>query len=366
MKAYRYRIYPSRKQTELLNHHLWLSKELWNRLLAEVKAQYEKDKTFPSKTALFKQVKQTGLYSQTAQEVVKRLYRGLQRKTKMKKQGKNAGFPRFKSFSQLKSLIYPQFGFSLDQRLNVTPFGSIAIKKHRAVQGKIKTLTIKRESSGKWYAIFSVEEELPIPKSNHGPAIGIDLGLMHFGTLSNGMRIKNPQHLKKWEEKLAFFQRQLSRKKKGSRNRVHARIKVARLHEKVANARKDFLHKTANQLLSNYSLIGLEQLRSQEMAMDGHGKNIHDVAWGMFTHILGCKAESAGCQVVFVNPKNTSKACSHCGKIVEKSLYERVHRCTHCGLSIDRDWNAAINILARATGGRPGSNACGDGRVIPS
>ena len=366
MKAYKFRIYPSKAQEREMKHHLWLSKELWNEMLASVKKRYEAEKKFLPKQELREIVKRKGLYSQVAQELVDRLQHALKRKVEMKKKGKKCGFPRFKSFDRMKSLVYPQFGFSLGRKLKVTPFGELAIKKHREINGKIKTLTIKREPSGKWFAIFTAEEPKPEPKQNDGPAVGMDLGLVNFAVLSDGTKIKNPHHLKKWEDRLAFQQRRLSRKTKGSKNRQKARIKVARLHEKVANTRRDFLHKLSTKLVSTYSFIAAEKLNSQDMAMNGHSKNINDAAWGMFAKMLCYKAEGAGSRVVFVEPKNTSKVCSRCGEVVEKTLWDRWHICPACGLSIDRDLNAAINILKRATLGHSESNACGDGAMAPS
>ena len=242
----------------------------------------------------------------------------------------------------------------------------MSIKRHREIKGKIKTLSLKREPSGKWFAIFAVIEPEPKPKSNAGPAIGIDLGLMNFATLSDETVIKNPHHFRRLEDKLAFQQRNLSRKKKRSKNQGKARLKVAKVHDQIANARKDYLHKTANFILSKYSLVAMEELQPQKMAMRGHAKGINDAAWGMFANILSYKAESAGSRVVFVNPRQTSSMCSRCGSNVRKSLYERSHNCNVCGLFIDRDINAAINILNRATGGTPGSNACQDDAIVSS
>ena len=366
IRAYKYRLYPSKRQTEILSYHLHISKELWNGMLARVKEQYGKEKKFPSKYELREMVKCKGLYSQAAQELVDRLLDAIRRKTKMKKQGKKCGFPRFKSFERMKSLAYPQSGFILNQRLEVTPFGSIPIKRHRATKGTIKTLMLKREPTGKWFAIFTAETPEIKPKENNGKAVGLDLGLMNFAALSDGTLIQNPYHFKKYGEKLSFHQRRLSRKKKRSKNRAKARLKVARCHEKIANARNDFLHKLSTKLVSSYSLIALEKLNAQNMAMQGHGKNINDAAWNTFTNMLCYKAEEAGCRIAFVNPKNTTKECSTCGNIVEKGLYERQHNCLNCGLSIDRDLNASINILKRATAGMVGSNAWGDGTTVSS
>lgn len=335
-------------------------------MLAAVKKRYDAEKKFPSKQELREVVKRKGLYSQVAQELVDRLQDALKRKVRAKKEGKRCGFPRFKSFDRMKSLVYPQFGFSLGRKLKVTPFGELAIKKHREISGQIKTLTIKGEPSGKWFAIFVAEEPKSEPMRNNDPAVGMDLGLVNFAVLSDGTKIKNPHHLNRWGDRLAFQQRRLSRKVKGGRNRRKARIKVARLHEKVANTRRDFLHKLSTKLVSTYSLIAAEKLNSQDMAMNGHGKNINDVAWGMFANMLCYKAGGAGSRVVFVEPENTSKMCSRCGEMVEKTLWDRQHICPKCGLSIDRDLNAARNILKRATLGHSGSNACGNGAVAPS
>ncbi len=360
MKTYKFRLYPTRMQNTEMQKHLWISKELWNKLLEKTIKRYDKEKKFYSKSELQLMVKKTGLYSQTAQGIAHRLHRALQAKVKAKKEGKKWGFPRFKNFDRMKTLLYPQSGFSLDKKLKVTPFGEINIKKHREMKGTVNTLTLKREASGKWFAVFCVEQEPEQPKINNGGQIGIDLGLMTFATLSNGEKIKNPHHLKTHEGRVAFYQRELSKKKKGSMNRKKAKRKVAFIHEKIANTRLDFLHKTANRLFSNYSLIAMEKLASQEMAMQGHGKSINDAGWNMFTNVLCYKAGNAGSKVVFVNPKNTSKECSNCGRLVNKTLWDRQHNCPSCGLSIDRDINAAINILNRATAGIAGSNACED------
>jgi putative transposase len=278
----------------------------------------------------------------------------------MRKLGKKAGFPRFKSFDRMKSLNYPQSGFWLNKKLKVTPFGELTIKQHRQIQGKIKTLTLKIEPTGKWYGIFAVEEEKKQPKINKGGKIGIDLGLKTFATLSNGEKINNPRHFRKVEAKLAIAQRKQSRKTKGSANRRKARLKVAILHERTANTRADFLHKESTKLVNNYSFIALEKIASKEMAEQNYGKSINDAGWNMFANMLDYKAESAGCEVVFVDARNTTKMCSDCGTLVPKDLTERVHNCPSCGLKMDRDLNASINILNRATAGIAESNASGD------
>ncbi|MCX6775318.1 MAG: RNA-guided endonuclease TnpB family protein [Candidatus Micrarchaeota archaeon] len=263
---------------------------------------------------------------------------------------------------------YPQYGtgFWLNEKLTVTPFGEIAIKKHREIKGRIKTLTLKREASGKWFAVFCVETPEEIPRENKGKTVGIDLGLKTFATLSDGEVIKNPRHFKKHEERLAFIQREFSKRKKGGSNRKRAKIRVAKLHEKVADTRRDFLHKITTQLVDDYSVIALEKLASQEMSEENYGKFINDAGWSKFAKMLAYKAEGAGCRVVFVDPKDTTQECSNCHKIVQKDLTERMHNCPFCGLSIDRDLNAARVILIRATPGQGGSNASGNVAIATS
>jgi putative transposase len=279
---------------------------------------------------------------------------------RQRKRGVKCGFPRFKSIDRMKSLHYPQygFGFLLDERLKVTPFGEIAIKRHREITGRIKTLTLKKEASGKWFAIFCVETPKEIQKENKGEAVGIDLGLKTFATLSNGLQVQNPRHLMKHEDRLAFIQRKFSKKKKRSKSRKRAKVKVAKLHEKISDCRRDFLHKTSTELVGDYSIIALEKLATKKMSEGNYGKFINDAGWNMFANMLAYKAEGAGCSVVFVNPENTSQECSNCHQIVRKDLAERMHNCPFCGLYIDRDLNAARNILTRATVGQTGSNAC--------
>lgn len=366
MRAYKFRIYPSEEQEKKLKHHLWLEKELWNEMLEFTKKIYSDHGKFPTQRTLRSFCKNSELYSQVGQALVERLNDATWRMVELRKQGRQCGFPRFKSFDRMNSLNYPQSGFKLEEKLNVTPFGLINIKKHREIDGKIKTLTIKLEPTGKWFATFSAETQGKVPKPNTGSAIGIDLGLKTFMAFSDGTTIKNPRHLRKHEERLAHFQRRLSRKKKGSRNRRKARFTVARAYEKIANARMDFLHKISTNLVNSYSFIALEKLASQEMAEQRFGKSINDAGWGMFARMIAYKAEEAGCKVVFVNPENTSQECSNCHKIVRKDLSVRTHECPHCGLVLDRDFNAARNILKRATAGIAGSNACGDLPSSPS
>jgi putative transposase len=359
MQAYKFRLCPNHLQEEALSHHLWLSKELWNRMLDYSKGKYKREGKFASKKELREMVKHQGLFSQVAQELVDRLADATWRFVKMKKAGGDCGFPRFRSFERMKSLCYPQMGFRIvGNRLKVTPFGEIKLKLHRPVKGKVKTLVLKRESSGKWFAIFTSEEESVESFSNYGAKVGIDFGLSKLAVVSDGSVIANPRHIRKHEEKIAVLGRRLSKKKKGSHNRSKAKLKLARAYEKLANSRLDFLHKTSRSLVNRYSVISLENLNIKGMVQEKFGKSINDAGWGMLTSMLCYKAESAGCKVVFINPEGTTQQCSRCGIVVRKTLADRVHNCPSCGLVLDRDLNAARNILKRSTVGHTESEAC--------
>ena len=366
IRAYKFRIYPNKAQQSQLISHLMAAKALYNDCLALTKHVYAEYGLFPSKRTLQEMSKTSGLYSQTAQVITHRLLNSIGMKIRNKKRDRFYGFPRFKSFERMKSLPYPQFGFKLSgKRLEVTPFGAINIKFHREINGRIKTMVLKREPSGKWFVIFTAEESIT-PKENNGNAVGMDMGLENLATLSDSIIIKNPRHMRKHEATLTHLGKNLSMKKKGSKNRLKAKLKLARAYEKLKNVRRDFLHKLSIKLVNDYSIIALEKLNTKSMIEQRFGKSITDASWNIFANMLCYKAEGAGCKVVFVDPKETSSMCSRCGVIVQKSLSERTHICSACGFSADRDINAAINILNRSTGGTPGSNASGDGSIVLS
>ncbi len=366
MRAYKFRLYPTKAQQKNLDMHRYISKTLWNCLLEFAIKRYEETGKFPTRSQLQSEVKNVGMYSQSSQEISHRLNDALLRCFRLRKQGKKAGFPRFRNIDRAKSIHYPQSGFSITgKKLKVTPFGEINMVIHRLIEGKVKTLSLKKESSGKWFAVFTAEQDGKTFTPNGKEQIGIDLGLKTFATLSNGKKIENPRHLARWEKLLAKRQKQLSGKKKGSRNRFEAKRKVATIYEKVQNTRTDFLHKTSTQLVNAYSLIGLERLQAQEMAERAYGKQINDAGWSRFANMLTYKAGNAGCQVIFVDAKGTTKTCHVCGNRQDMPLHERTYDCEKCGSVTDRDINASLNILHKATTvGQTGSNAWGDNHEV--
>jgi len=198
MRSYKFRLYPNATQRSELQLHLHWAKDLWNDMLGMTKKRYEQERRFSTTNELNGIVKasECGLYSQTAQDIFRRLNKSIYGMVARRNNGKNAGFPRFRSIDRVKSLTYPQSGFALHgKKLKVTPFGEINIKRHREAEGKIKTLTLKREASGKWYAILTAETEARAVPQNNLSQVGIDLGLINFAVLSDGTAIKNRRNV---------------------------------------------------------------------------------------------------------------------------------------------------------------------------
>jgi putative transposase len=215
------------------------------------------------------------------------------------------------------------------------------------VEGEIKTLSLKWEAD-KWFLVLACEVPEPQQVGNILPVIGLDVGLTHFATSSEGEKISNPRFLKDALPELRRAQRSLSRKKKGGKNRTKVKRQVRRLHARVANLRHEHRHKVSNELISRYGKIAVESLNVQGMLRNPRlARAISDVGWSAFVATLTYKAERAGGEVKQVSPNGTSQECSACGENVPKKLNVRIHRCA-CGLVLDRDHNAALNILQRA------------------
>jgi len=367
MRACKFRIYPNKTQAREMQRLLWIEKNLWNELLEHTKQMYEDYGMFASRLSMQVMVKGSGLYAQTAQDIAHRIDRSTKRFLQARKRGEDVGFPRFRSINRMKSLYYPQYGFALnDKKLKATPFGEIRIVQHRAMVGEVRTMALKREASGKWFAVFTVEEPEVEPIINNGTEIGIDVGLKSFAVTSEGETIANPRHYRKKEKRLAVLQRRMSAKEKFGRNWKKAKVEVAKLHERIGNARSDFLHKESNRLVRQHSLIVLEDLDVQELAGKGYGKSINDAGWTRFASMLDYKAESAGSVAMFVEAAGTTKTCHRCGGVKDMPLEERWYHCPKCGMVEGRDLNAAKNILARATAGHAESNASGDAQACAS
>jgi len=311
------------------------------------------------------------VHSQVLQNINDRIcmaYANFFRRLKEKRSGKKikVGYPRFKK--KYKSFTYPQneHGFSLKgNKLHLSKIGIVNVRIGRTQNkpnGQIKTLTVKKEPSGKWFAIFSsIEKEKKRHKINN-KKIGIDVGLEYFAMLSNGIEVDNPRFLIESEKRLKLLQRRLSRKKLHGQNWNSAKNQVALLHEHIANQRHDFQHQLSHRIVSGYGTIAIEKLNIKGMIRHPYlAKHISDASWGTFARMLCYKAENAGAELLEVEPRGTSQMCSVCGNKVPKTLAQRWHRCPYCGIKIQRDLNSANAILTVGTTGR---YACGDGSPV--
>ncbi len=356
--SYKYRIYPTKKQALILADTLESCRRLYNCALEQRKIAYRQFGVplgYVQQAGELQEIKEyypeyRQIHSQVLQNVLKRADTSLQNFFRRVKTGDKPGYPRYKGYGWYDSLTYPQSGFSLsdtskgNQRVKLSKVGEVRIRLHRAISGKIKTCTIKRELNS-WYVCLACEVEPEgLPKTYQD--VGIDVGIEKFAALSDGKTITNPQYLRHSEDKLKYEQRKLSRKKKGSNSRKKQKQRLARVHQKIKYQRNDFLHKESYKLVNNYDIIVFEELQIKNMIKNHHlAKSISDVSWNKFSQYTTYKAASAGKEVILVNPRNTSQMCSHCGNKVAKSLAVRTHNCPTCGLILDRDINAAINIL---------------------
>jgi len=358
--AYKFRMYPTKQQEAQLDLTLETCRYLYNLALADRKNAYEVEgvsRTYEDQATMLVAEKKrgnfAGVHSQVLQDVLRRVDKAFKNFFRRVRSGEKPGYPRFKGKGWYKSFTYPQSGFKLEgSKLTLSKIGSIRIFKHREVEGKIKTCTIKKDRLGHWYAILVTEIE-EVPQIEPKTAVGIDVGLKSLVALSTGETIQYPKYYIKDEKKLVVAQRSLSRKKKGSSNRQKAKIKVARLHQKIQNHRDEFLHQVSRKIVDSADLIVFENLNIQGMLKNHHlAKHIQDHAWGKLIQFTKSKAAKAGKIVELVDARYTSQKCSQCGIMVPKTLADRTHLCPNCGLQMDRDVNAALNIVTLGLRGR--------------
>ena len=353
------RIYPNKSQRILIDKILWHCKCTYNKLLEIHNETWLTEKKTLSRydyNNLSKNFEKPDcpIYSQVIQNVGTRLADAFSRFFNKKLRSHR---PKFKSIKKFRSFTYPQSsGFSLDlknKRLRLGKFGKVKAVFTRDIIGIPKSCTIKKFPCGHYYAFVVVEEPansriIPV---RHQTRVGIDLGVSRFFTTHDGKYFESPKFLRRNLEKLRRAQRKLSRKKIGSKNREKTRLKVSRLHEKVKNTRRDHHFKVAHYLVTNYDQVMCEDLETSKMFRKRHESKqrraLRDVALSEFLEILDWMGRKYSCEITKVPPEYTSQICSGCGSIVKKDLSVRTHSCPHCGLVIDRDINAAINILNR-------------------
>jgi putative transposase len=376
----KYRLQPTAAQETALRGMLATAHDVYNSLVNWRKYDYELQGKAPScadqqkALPLWKKAhpQLCDVNAQVLQEVAKRVDRAFEAFFRRVKAGETPGYPRLKGKGQYDSLTYPQAtAFAVgEDAIRLSKVGCVKAVVHRPLPGKAKTCTVRLQA-GKWFACVTCEVEAePLPESTE--AIGIDVGLNVFAALSNGEFVENPRFFRKDEKSLAKAQRKTDKFKHArSQEQKAARRKaykvVSRIHERIRNRRHDFVHQLSRKLVNRFGLIAVEALRVDNMvrrpkpkpdpdnagqflpngasAKSGLNKSIVDAAWSMFRNCLTYKAASASRQEVNVNPAYTSQDCSGCGQRVPKTLKERVHVCPCCGLVLDRDVNAARNIL---------------------
>ena len=365
-RTFEYRLYPTKKQAAAFDRALWSCRKLYNAMLWQRQLAFhgygpkQSLSVYDQKRQLVELRKSDpaygSLYTHLLQDVAIRLDRSFKAFFRRCKAGERPGYPRFKGRDRYNSLTY----FEASNGSVRIKGGRVSFSKlaenvrlfiHRPLAGTIKTATLRRKASG-WYVMFSCDDVPPDPALKAGTGeVGIDMGLTTFAMLSTGETIKNPRFARKAEEGLVAAQRRIARKVRGSGNRRKERHVLARHWERVTNQKKDHAFKTARSLVQRFGFIGVEDLDIRDMVQNDEKKSVHrsisDASWGNFLLTLSYKAEEAGTTVVRVEPRGTTQECSGCGTVVHKTLRERVHRCA-CGLVLDRDLNAARNILQRA------------------
>ncbi|MCG8350269.1 MAG: transposase, partial [Chloroflexales bacterium] len=353
-QAFLYRLYPSKAQARLLDSTLETCRRFYNDCLAERKQAWAGERRTVGKVEQLRRVKERkatnpwakGVHSHVLQTVVQDLDKAFDAFFRRVKAGEDPGCPRFKGRNRWRSFGYKEYGNGFKiagRRLKLSGIGRIAVRWHRPLERRIKTLRISKKA-GKWYASFSciVADAPAVPEASLRE-VGIDVGLSSLITTSAGEKTDHPRFYRKAQRKVRVAQRRVARRKKGGKNRRKAVVMLQRQHERIANQRRDYLNKLAHDLTTRYDRIALEDLTITRMVHGNLAKSILDAGWGYLVQRLRDKAASAGRVVVLVDPRNTSKTCSGCGAAFEElTLADRWVECA-CGLSLDRDHNAAVN-----------------------
>jgi putative transposase len=362
--AYRYRLHPTASQRETLDYHRDTCRQLYNHALTEFEQISDSAGTLNQRV---RQVRDqlpnlkdwwnelTDLYSTVAQATVMRIEDSIKSLSQLKQNGYNVGSLNWKAPSEFRSFTYVQSGFEFDKKngqtvLSLSKLADIPISYHREIPEDVtvKEVCLKKERTGEWYASFAVEGKQEPPKpENPDRCVGIDVGIRKYAHDTDG-RAVGSLDLQGERERLQREQRSLSRKQHGSNNWEKQRLRVAECHQQLRRKRHDFLHKLSNYYATEYDVVAVEDLNVKSMLESArNSQNTASAAWDTFTTLLEYKCKREGTHFVAVEPGGTTKECASCGVSSDKPLWVREHSCPACGFEMDRDGNAALNILSR-------------------
>ncbi len=370
----KYRLLPTRAQETALCVTLAVCRDVYNSMVAERTAVYETEK---KSLTMYNQIPQLAqwkkahpelseVHSQVLQNVAVRVDLAFKAFFRRVKAGEAPGYPRLKGRGVYDSINFPQAQKTgcklIGSRLHVSKIGHVKAVVHRPLVGDAKTCTIRRQA-GKWLAFFTCEVE-PEALPSSAESIGIDVGLNQFAALSNGTFVASPRFFRRDEKALAKAARKQAKTVKRSRARRKANKVLSRIHERIRNCHHDFVHQLSRRLVNQYGLIAVEKLNVKGMVKNHClAKSISDASWSIFRTVLSQKAESAARTIAEIDPAYTSQDCHQCGNRATKKLSERWHLCPMCGASLDRDTNAAINILQKAASAALAQTAVGQHSV---
>jgi putative transposase len=352
IKTYKYRLKLTLAQKRKVDSWIHTCRAVYNLALDTKIYAYKSHKVNLSKFDLIKQLPDLKKHhpwvkevpAQTLQAVIERM------DTAYQSFFRGGGFPRFARKDRYNSVLFKSVRKETQNRVVLPKIGSVKFFDSRPLEGELRNATITRVNSKYYIRIVTKQEECSMLLTLNDSQVGVDMGISFWASLSNGTQIENPKHTQKYEDQLRVENRKLSRKAKGSNNRKKQRKVVSKLHAKIRNVRKDFLHKQSTSLIQAFGLIAVEDLRIKNMVRFGNlSKAISDTGWGEFFTMLKYKAEWYGREFVRVDPKYTSQTCNACGVVDKMSrLSQSKFVCTSCGCESNADINAANNILDRA------------------